>query len=131
MRRPIGHWLLIVMFTCVGGNALNEALRILRHPAEAPAALMYWQFAVGGLSLAAVIGIWQRAEWTSWAIGIWGAVAAAMIIALGPLLELEPAARDGLRTGAALLIAIAAASAWYLRRSLRQATPKAAAADAE
>lgn len=81
---------------------------------------LFWlQLGAGAFAIASGVGVWRQAKWAPYAIAAWGVESAVMIVALGPLLSLEPAARNGLWVGAAIVLGMAAGSVWYLRGSMR------------
>lgn len=118
--RPLGHFILVALFALLAANAWNEALDIARHVSDAPMGLFWLQLGAGALAVASGIGVWLRARWATYAIAGWGIESASMIVLLGPLLKLDPAATVGLWVGAAIVLGMAAGSVLYLRRSLNK-----------
>lgn len=116
--RPLGHFILVALFALLAANAWNEALDIARRVTDEPMGLFWLQLGAGALAVASGIGVWRQAKWATFAIAAWGIESAAMIVLLGPLLKLDPAATVGLWAGAAIVLGMAAGSVLYLRRSL-------------
>ena len=119
MRRSIGGVVLAVVFGLlslnawwqVGENALGGG---------SPAMLIALQVLCGVVAAVAAWGSWTSARWGTSAALIYGVVAGGMVAGLGPMLDLPPESRGGLWTGAAIILAFALVSAWWLRRSLRR-----------
>ena len=116
--RPLGHFILVALFALLAANAWTESTDIVRRVSAAPMGLFWLQLAAGAFAVASGVGVWRQAKWTPYAIAAWGVESAAMIVLLGPLLALDPAARNGLWVGAAIVLGMAAGSVWYLRRSM-------------
>ena len=120
--RPLGHFILVALFALLAANAWTESIDIVRRVSVAvsvaPMGLFWLQLAAGAFAVASGVGVWRQAKWTPYAIAAWGVESAAMIVLLGPLLALDPAARNGLWVGAAIVLGMAAGSVWYLRRSM-------------
>ena len=119
MRRSVSGVVLAVVFGLlslnawwqVGENALGGG---------SPAMLIALQVLCGVLAAVAAWGSWTSARWAPSAALLYGLVAGGMVAGLGPMLDLPPESRGGLWTGAAIILAFALVSAWWLRRSLRR-----------
>src|SRR5688572_22293249 len=83
-----------------------------------PPALVALQCVVGAAGAAAAWGSWRGARWAPAAAAAYGVITAAMIASLEALLDLGADARGGLLTGAAVVLLLALAAAWYLRRTI-------------
>jgi hypothetical protein len=115
-RAPrIGARVVAVLFAFLGLNALNELLSMVRGTDDGPAALAALQAVVGLTALATAFGAWTGAGWAPMLAVVYGLIAGAMIVALGPLLEMPAEERGGLLVGGAIVLAFALACAWYLR----------------
>jgi hypothetical protein len=68
------------------------------------------------VALAAAIGLWRATRWSIGVVVLWGVCTAAFIVALGPILALDAAARSGLWVGAATVLVIALVIAAYARK---------------
>jgi hypothetical protein len=118
MRRSVGGVVLAVVFGLlslnawwqVGENALGGS----------PAMLISLQVLCGVVAAVTAWGSWTSARWAPAAALLYGLVAGGMVAGLGPMLDLPPESRGGLWTGAAMILAFALVSAWWLRRSLRR-----------
>ena len=61
------------------------------------------------------------ARWAPVAALVYGVVTAGLLLALPPILDLEPSDARGLWLGAAIIVLLVLWAAWYLRRSSRRA----------
>lgn len=61
------------------------------------------------------------ARWAPVAALVYGVVTAGLLLALPPILDLEPSDARGLWLGAAIILLLVLWAAWYLRRSSRRA----------
>jgi hypothetical protein len=112
----------IVLTAVFGLLALNAWAQVVFVPlgrSDDPPLLTAWQALVGAAGAAAAWGSWAAARWAPAAAVAYGVTTAGMLVALGPMLGLEAAARGGLWAGAAVLLALGIGSAWYLRRIIR------------
>lgn len=117
-RRPAGHWVVMGLFAAVGINAMVEVPDGLGDQSSSGMLIVAaLQTVTAVLAFLTVRAVWIRAAWSTLVITLWGAVSAVMIVLLEPLLELGRDARGGLITGALVILAVAACSAWYVRRS--------------
>ena len=124
MRRPAGRVLLAAMFAAFALNALAQVALALTGRSSDPPMLTALQIAIGLAGTVAAWGCWTAARWVPVAALLYGVATAAMLLSLGPLLEVEDEARRGLWTGAVGVMGFSVASAWYLRRLSRGgATP--------
>ena len=94
---------------------LGEAARG-KHPD--PASLLVTHGVTGALAAAAAIGSWRARRWAALAALGWGVTTAAMLVALGPVLDTPPTERPQLWAMAATVVVAAGVAAWYLRRWL-------------
>jgi hypothetical protein len=74
------------------------------------------------LSFIAVYAIVREKSWAPWAMVAAGIATAALVVSLGPLLNLDSASRSGLWSGATFILLLTAVTVWYLRRSLARAS---------
>lgn len=121
-RRTPGHITLAVVFALLALNTWAEVVSILRGRSGGPTALTILQVLVGATCTVTAWGAWIGARWAPVAATVYGLVTAAMLVALGPLLDLGPDASRGLWLGAAVMLMFALASAWYLRRDAKRST---------
>jgi hypothetical protein len=117
MHRSLGHVLVAIVSALLGLMALGQMVRILVGQAGDPRPLVVFQGAMGVTAIAVAVGSWRAAPWAPLAALLYGVITASMLLSLAPMLNLEPEARGGLRTGAATMFALAIWAAWYLRRS--------------
>ena len=118
MTLPRGHLIgtriVAVLFALLGLNALNELLDMVSGESDGPLTLAALQAVVGLSAVAAAFGAWIAARWAPLLAALYGLIAAAMIVALGPLLEMPAEERGGLLVGGAIVLAFSLACAWYL-----------------
>lgn len=119
--RSIGRTILALVFAILALNALVEAVAVALRIADEPATLGVLQGVVAVAGGAAAWGSWRAARWAPVAAIGYGVLTAIMVTALGPLLELDRAARRGLWAGAAVMLGFSLWAAWYLRRAARRA----------
>lgn len=75
------------------------------------------------LAGAAAVGSWRGRAWAVHAVLGWGVVSAAMLVALGPMLDTPVAERPQLWLAAGVVATVAGTAAWYLHRSGRARAP--------
>jgi hypothetical protein len=118
MRRPIGRIVLAIVF---GLLSLNAWWQVADNASSgSPAMLIALQVVCGVFAAVTAWGSWTGARWAPAAALLYGVAAAGMVAGLGPMLGLPAEERGGLWTGAAVILAFALLSAWWLRRSLRR-----------
>ena len=128
MRVPVGARIVAVLFALLGLNALNELLDMISGESDGPATLAALQAAVGVTAVATAFGAWTGARWAPVLAALYGVIAAAMIVALGPLLDMPVEERGGLLVGGAIVLAFSLACAAYMRwafNKAREAAPTA------
>ena len=118
-RRPLGL-VLGAIFGVFALIAWAQALPALLMPSEKPPALIGLQFAIGAAAGATAWGSRRRARWTPIAAVAYGALTAALLLALPSLLNLPIEARAGLRGGATAVLLFAILSAAYFRSDYRK-----------
>ena len=125
MTMPRGHLIgtrfVAVLFALLGLNALNELLDMASGTSDGPTALAVLQAVVGLAAIGAAFGAWIGARWAPAVAALYGVVAAGMVVALGPLLEMPAEERGGLLVGGAVVLGFALACAFYLRYALARA----------
>src|SRR5688500_5735341 len=89
MARSRGSIVLVVVFTLFGLNAWAQVIRAAVGGSEDPTALIILQTLVGTAGIAAAWGTWSGARWSPIAAMSYGVVTAAMLVSLGPLLQLS------------------------------------------
>jgi hypothetical protein len=94
-------------------------LALLGH-SDNPSALIALHFGTGAAAAATCWGSWRKTRWTPIAAVAYGALTAALLLALPSLLNLPLDARAGLRAGAAGVLLFALLSAAYFRADSRQ-----------
>jgi peptidoglycan/LPS O-acetylase OafA/YrhL len=117
MRRSIGRKLLVILFVLLALNGFFEAIRNVASAGDEPLALFWLQLGAGSLALASAVGLWRGARWAPVVLALWGIEAAAMVVSIGPILDLDAQASAGLWPGAACILVIAGLCAWYARRT--------------
>ena len=116
MRRTRGQVVLVVVFAVLTLNAWGQVVLVALGYSNDPLTLVALQALIGTAGAAASWGTWRAARWAPAAGAMYGMVTAVMLLALGPLLALEPEARRGLWAGAVGVLAFGLWSAWYIRR---------------
>ena len=109
-----------MLFALLGLNALNELLDMVSGTSDGPVTLAVLQAVVGLAAVAAAFGAWVGARWAPVLAVLYGLIAAAMVVALGPLLEMPAEERGGLLVGGAVVLGFALACAWYLHWAFRR-----------
>ncbi len=87
-----------------------------------PRLLVLLKLLSGAAAYAAAVATVRRRPWAATAALIFGIVTATLILSVGPLVGLDPAARRGLIPGALSMLLIGTGLALYLRSALR--TPR-------
>ena len=113
-RRTVGRIIVAALLALLAANAFEETFW-----SDSPPALRVWQAIVCAIAAAATWGAWIGARWSAGLALLYGIVAGAMVVALGPLLDMPVEERGGLWLGGAIVLVIGLACAWYLRRVTR------------
>ena len=121
MRRAGGRAAFAVVFALLALNAWAQVVLVPFGRSSDPATLTALQLLVGTAAAAAAWASWRGMRWAPAAALVYGALAATMVVLLGPILHLDEGARGGLWTGAALIVLFCAWAAWSLRRSVARA----------
>ena len=116
MARSRGSIILVVVFTLFGLNAWVQVINSIIGRNDDPTALVILQVLVGTAGIAAARGTWSRARWAPIAAVSYGVVTGAMLVSLGPLLDLDAEAVRGIWIGAAAVLLFGLWAGWYLRR---------------
>ena len=118
MRLVKPVWVARTVSVLLGLAALNAGAQVVLPffgMSNDPALLMAMQALCTVAGGAAAVGAWRGRTWAPWMTFVYGAVTAAMIISLGPMLSLDDEARKGLLSGGAVVLALCALMAWGLR----------------
>jgi hypothetical protein len=110
----IGARVIAVLFSLLALNALYELLSMASGTSDGPLTLAVLQGLVGVCGAATAFGAWTGARWAPALAALYGVIAATMIVALGPLLEMPAEERGGLLVGGAIVLVFSLACAWYL-----------------
>ena len=86
----------------------------------APRLLRLEHIDVAIFSFIAAYALWTDKRWAHWALAVAGAATAMLVVSLGPLLDMDPVARNGLWTGAATIAVMTAMGTWYVARRLKR-----------
>ena len=128
-HRPAPRSLTVtVIFTLLALNAWAQVLFAVIGSGDDPLALLAMQTAIGGTAAATARASWQGQRWAAVTALLYGLATAGMLLSLQRLLGLSPESAGGLRVGAAVVLGIGVASAWYLRRLARRPPGRAAQA---
>jgi len=88
-----------------------------------PPGLLLTHAVTGLLAGFAAVGLWRARPWTTVVVLGWGAVTAAMLVALGPVLDEPRETWPGLWLAAAVVAVFSAGAGWYARRRTRGRVP--------
>src|SRR5262245_65112074 len=113
-RKPLGR-VLVAIFGVLALIDWAQVLLALVRPSDNPSTLIALHFGTGAAAAATCWGSWRRTRWTPIAAVAYGALTAALLLALPSLLNLPLDARAGLRTGAAAVLLFALLFAAYFR----------------
>ena len=116
--------LLALLFGFLALNAWAQVILVFTGSSEEPWLLPAWQVLVGATGAAAAWGSWKATRWAPLAAAAYGVVTGSMIVALGPMLDLDAAARGGLWTGGAVVLGFGLVSALFLRKAGNAPTMK-------
>jgi hypothetical protein len=120
MRRRVGLRLLCGLFALFAAADLIQLLQAARGEHPDPPGLLLTHALTGLLAGLAALGLWEARSWAAVAVMGWGAVMAAMLMILGPVLAEPRETWRGLWLAAAVVAAFAAGVGWYVRRRTRQ-----------
>jgi len=113
MPRTRTHIIVALFYVATSISQLHQVPRET-FGEEALPALAAYHAASGLASLATALGIWFQFRW-SWLLSLlWGAVTSALILSLPRLLRLSAEESVGMPIGAAVVVALSVAGAWYL-----------------
>lgn len=116
--RRLGVRAIAVLLIALGINALSQVPQFLPAWGNDPASLSAEQFVVGIAGIAAGMTAWRH-QASAWILAIvWGVLTCILLLSLPPLLELDAEAAVGIRYGAAVIVAVTALIALYLRHVL-------------
>lgn len=118
-RKPL-VLVLGVIFGVLAVVDLTQVLLALVGPSDNPPMLIALHFGTGVAAGATCWGSWRRTRWTPIAAVAYGALTAALLLALPSLLDLPLEARTGIRGGAAAVLLFALLTAAYFRADARQ-----------
>ena len=122
-RRTIGTTILAIFVAVVSAVHLLQAFT---GAAGDPRALVLEHVIVALIGLLAAWAIWTAKPWAPAALALAGVTVAALIVSLGPLLQMDAQERAGLWTGAATVFLMTLAGVWYVRRRVaRPSSPHA------
>lgn len=111
-----------MFFLLLCGNAWGQVVIHLQPTSAEPPLLTLLQTGSGALALAVALGAWRMRARSAPIAVAYGAFTGGMIAALGPILALDADERAGLPLGAAAVLLVSLALAWYLRRATRHAS---------
>jgi hypothetical protein len=114
VRRRLGSILMAALFALLSFADAWQLFQAAqgRHPD--PPGLLVTHGVTGVLAAVTAVGGWRARPWAAPGALAWGAVTAAMLVALGPVLDTPPAERPQLWVSAGLVLVLASAAAWFL-----------------
>jgi peptidoglycan/LPS O-acetylase OafA/YrhL len=129
VRKSGGAWILSIALVLLSGDAFRQVPDEFRD--TEPGSLLFGvlKIVMGTAAAAAAVGVFRRASWSAWCIGIWGIATAALLVAQ-PVFE--PMASDETQAiwlGAAVVAAAALGIGWLARRLAKQAAAARTSAD--
>jgi peptidoglycan/LPS O-acetylase OafA/YrhL len=119
-RRTVGQVIVTALLALLAANAFEETFW-----SDGPQMLRIWQAVVCVIAAATAWGAWRSARWSAPLALLYGVVGGAMIVSLGPMLDMPLEERGGLWMGGASILAFSLGCAWYLRRATRRASVNA------
>jgi len=120
--RSIGAALLAIFVAIISAVHLLQAFTGARGD---PRALVIEHVIVAVLGFLAAWSIWMGKWWAPWALAVAGVTVSALIVSLGPLLQMGAQERAGLWTGAATVFLMTLGGVWYVRRRVGSPLPRA------
>lgn len=108
----------------LGANGFQQAVQEFRGGAAGSTLFGALHLLMGAASALAAFGLWRRATWTTWAIGVAGGAGIGLFAALA---FDEPAgsdARQAMWSAAAIIGAGAVALAWFAWVAMRPRQPQ-------
>jgi hypothetical protein len=123
LRQRIGHVVFAVLLAALCAADAWQLVQAARGAHPDPPSLLVTHGATALLAGAAAVGSWRRRRWAVLAVLGWGAVTAAMLVALGPLLDTPTAERPQLWVAAVVIACLASLTAWYLHQSAHAPAP--------
>jgi hypothetical protein len=116
VQREVGLRILSALFALFAATDLIQLIQATRGEHPDPPVLLLTHAVTGLLAVCASVGLWRGRRWTTLIVLVWGAVTAAMLVALGPVLDEPRETWPGLWLAAAMVAAFSAAVGWYARR---------------
>lgn len=117
MRQVVTARVIAVLLGLLALNAGAQAIQAVGGWLEKPTLLIVLQSACAAAAGTAAVGVWRLRPWAPYVTVLYGVIAAGLIVSLGPILDLEPAARNGLLGGALGALCVTLALAWGARWS--------------
>jgi hypothetical protein len=115
----VGFVIITVLFAFFALQAWGEVARVVLQRASKPATISLLQLFGGAAAYAAAIGTFRRRPWAWRASIAWGLLTTALLMSLGPLLDLPAEARPGLAISAVSILLLSAGLALYLRSVIK------------
>jgi hypothetical protein len=121
MHQMAGSRILSGIFVLLAAAEVIQLIQAARGEHPDPPVLLLTHVLTGVLAGLAAFGLWRRRSWAPAAVVGWGILTAAMLVALGPILDEPGDAWRGYWLAAVAVAAFAAGSAWYARGQTRRA----------
>jgi hypothetical protein len=120
MRQRVGLRVLSGIFAVFAAAELIQLIQAARGEHPDPPVLLLTHALTGLLAGVAAFGLWQARFWAPAAVLGWGVVMAAMLVALGPILDEPGETWRGYWLAAGAVVTFAAGSAWYAQGRTRR-----------
>jgi hypothetical protein len=124
MRRPTLARAIALLFAILGVNAWVQVGFVVAGRSDDPTFLVWMQCLIGLAGVVTAWAAWTCARWGWIGALSHGILTAGMLAALPRLLALPAEARPGIFAGAATMMVLSGASAWYLYRATRRLTDR-------
>jgi peptidoglycan/LPS O-acetylase OafA/YrhL len=120
MRQRAGLRIFSGIFVLLAAAEVIQLIQAARGEHPDPPVLLLTHALTGVLAGLAAVGLWRSRSWAPAAVVGWGILMAAMLVALGPILDEPGDASRGYWLAAVVVAAFAAVSGWYARSQTRR-----------
>jgi hypothetical protein len=120
MRQRVGLRVLSGIFALFAAGELIQLIQAARGAHPDPPVLLLTHALTGVVAGLAAVGLWRGRSWAPAAVLGWGVLMAAMLVALGPILDEPGETWRGYGLAAVVVAVFAAGSAGYARGRTRR-----------